>query len=265
LEKNTRAVNVSVPKDKAAGGAIRTGEYVDVLLTTRVWNPATERDEMRTAVIARACKVIMKRNNPWTVLATDPDDKPLNFTLQANLYRAALIEFAQTYGQLSLQPVVKPERNGTSWSDPTSKEYANEDQRIEEVARGELTIGDKDLVRIFQLPPPRPKAPPAKPQVVEHYAGVAPAGKTVFYLPASTTAPEDSQSPAPAPSTAPPAGGMGSATPRDSSANYNFRMPSATGVSSNSACPSCDEQKRKQKEEAEARQRASMPIVGGGN
>ena len=33
---------------------------------------------------------------------TDPDDKPMNFTLQANPYRAALIEYAQTHGQLSL-------------------------------------------------------------------------------------------------------------------------------------------------------------------
>lgn len=269
LEKNTRAVNVTVSKEDAAGGAIRLGEYVDVLLTTKVWNPVTEKEETRTAIIARACKVIMKRNNPWTVMAADPDDKPLNFTLQANAYRAALIKYAMNYGQLSLQPVIKPEKISTSFSDPNSKEYANEDQRVEEILRGELTIGDKDLVRIFQLPPPPAKVPPPQPTVVHHIAGVADAGKTVFYTPvtpaagstppATTTPPTDAQPKGPA--VPPPGGGgMGAAAPA-SDAGYAFRMPSATGKpDGKGGCATCDEQKKRQALEAK---RASMPVVGG--
>src|SRR5262245_40696212 len=36
LEPNTRAVNVSVSKDKSGGGVLRVGEHVDVLLTTEI-------------------------------------------------------------------------------------------------------------------------------------------------------------------------------------------------------------------------------------
>jgi Flp pilus assembly protein CpaB len=265
LEKGMRAVNVSVPKDDAAGGVIRRGEYVDVLLTTKVWNASTEQEEIRTAVIARGLKVIMKRNNLWTTLAADPDDKPLHFTLQANPYRAALIKYAQSYGQLSLQPVPAPEKTPSgSFSDPNSKEYANEDQRVEEILRGELTIGDKDLVRIFQLPPPAIKPPPPQPTIVHHISGVADAGKTVFYsqanqvnggasLPISNQPPAEPQPQGPVV----PAGGMGAAPP-SADGNYAFRMPSATGKSG-SNCPTCDEQKRKM---AEAARRAAMPTVG---
>ncbi len=36
LEPNTRAVNVEVIKQRAAGGTLRVGEYADVLLTTEI-------------------------------------------------------------------------------------------------------------------------------------------------------------------------------------------------------------------------------------
>ena len=49
LSKGTRAVNVSVPKQRAVGGAIRLGDYVDVLLTTKVWDTNKQREELKTA------------------------------------------------------------------------------------------------------------------------------------------------------------------------------------------------------------------------
>lgn len=256
LEKNTRAVNVSVTKDKSAGGAIRVGDYVDVFLTTKVWDNSKEREEIRTACIAHGCKVVMKRNTPWSVVIADPDDKPLHFTLQANLYRAALIDYAQSHGQISLQPVPKPEKTGTgSFSIPTSKEYANEDQRIEDIASGELSIGDKDLVRIFQLPPPSPKPLPPQPHFIEHYSGVSLTGKTVVYPslvggnqaqpPATPTTPATGGDNQPKSGGVQPAGGMSAAPGYDPSANYTFGAPSATG-SSEKKCASCEEKKKKQ-------------------
>jgi Flp pilus assembly protein CpaB len=241
LEPNTRAVNVSVSKEKAAGGAIRVGEYVDLLLTSKVTDGV--REETRTACIARTCKVIMKRNNPWTMMANDPDDKPVHFTLQANAYRAALIEYAQSRGQLSLMPVTPPTRISNSFSDSSSKEYASEDQRIEEVIRGERIIGDTDLMRIFRVNP----RSPARPVVIQHLSGVNEAGRTVFPAP-GTPAPGENSPSSDAPIvSAPlqPASGLGSVstTTGDDGSNYTFRLPSATG-DSGSGCKNCDEKKK---------------------
>jgi Flp pilus assembly protein CpaB len=249
LEPNTRAVNVSVPKDRAAGGIIRVGEHVDVLLTTEVGYG--NQKELRSACIARGCKVIMKRNNPWSVMAADPDDKPLHFTLQANLYRAALIEYSQQHGQVSLLPAPTPVRSAGTFSDPTSAEYATEDQRIEKVHQGVLHIGDKDLARIFNVVPPAPPAPKPvtpPPSVIQHLAGVKDAGYTViphggysYVVPPTQPPPAPSDTPAVQPAGGP--GGMGAANPGDQTqpAGYTFRLPSATG---NSGCKACDEKKK---------------------
>jgi Flp pilus assembly protein CpaB len=147
LDPNTRAVTVYVMKEHCAGGTIRVGEFVDVLLTTKI--NYDDKEELRTACIARACKVVMKRNTPWQVMAADPDDKPLPFTLQANPYRAALIQYAHTMGQISLQPVPAPPRSTGSFTDLSSPEYATEDKKVEEITQGTRLIGTEDLVRIF--------------------------------------------------------------------------------------------------------------------
>lgn len=260
LEPNTRAVNVSVPKDKACGGMIRVNEHVDVLLTSRIG--ANGREELRTACVARACKVVMKRNSPWTVMAADPDDKPVHFTLQANAYRAALIEYAQTHGQLSLLPVQAPARGGGSFSDPSSKEYASEDQRIDGINRGELAIGDADLARVFNITATAPTdAAPQNPvAVTRHLVGVREAGQTVFHLPSGSNSPSASAAPPESPPALAPSGTFGSPTPApqplrppgQSAApaaprsaatepvGLTFRLPSATGTN----CPTCDERKR---------------------
>ncbi len=195
----------------------------------------------------------MKRNNLWTQLQNDPDDKPMNFTLQANPYRAALIEYAQTHGQLSLQPAPAPVKTLGTFSDPTSSEYATEDQRVEKMRQGTLPIGDKDLARIFNLgpPPPKPYLPPAT--VIHHLAGVKDAGYTVIpqggaYHPATmpnggSGGVDKSAMP---PAAVQPAGGMGTAAPGGDTqpVGYNFKPPSATG---NNGCKTCEEEKERAK------------------
>lgn len=244
LEPNTQAVNVSVLKDKAAGGVLRVGEHVDVLLTTKVASGG--REDLRTATIARACKVVMKRNNPWAVMIADPDDKPLHFTLQANPYRAALIEFAQTHGQLTLLPVPTPARTsaGAVGTDPNSREFANEDTRVDKYRNGQ-PIGSEDLVRIFQVTPPPARQPAPPPFRVEHLSGVAPAGQTV--LPGQG-APATVPAAAPA-SPVQPAGGLSDAAAPagDQPEGFTFKLPSATG---DEGCKDCKEKQRKAAEDA---------------
>ena len=254
LERNTRAVNVAVLKGRTAGGTIRKGEYVDVLLTTEIGYG--DNQNCAPATIARGLKVIQKRNSPWNMLGTDPDDKPLNFTLQANPYRQALIEYAQTHGQLSLQPAPAPAVTPGAFADQTSTEYATEDDRVEKMRQGTLPIGDKDLLRIFNVPPPPPKPflPPST--VIHHLAGVKDAGYTVIpyggaYHPATTPnggvggVDRSKIQPAGGPQTP---GGMGSATPAGDAqpANYSFKPPSATG---NTGCKTCEEEKRRAEEQ----------------
>jgi Flp pilus assembly protein CpaB len=241
LEQNTRAINLSLSKDRAAGGALRVGEYVDVLLTSRVSDAGKE--DTRTACIARGCKIVMKRNNPWLMIANDPDDKPVHFTIQANLYRAALIEYAQTHGQLTLLPSPPPAQNSGSFSDPASKEYATEDQRIEEVSRGERTVGDVDLARIFKLNPPVAKAPPKPAKVIQHLSGVSDSGKTVFPSTDNVTTPISASDAVPTASAVQPASATEAASGEDKP-SYTFTLPSATGAQSGSGCKTCDEKKK---------------------
>ncbi len=173
-----RAAHVSVLKEKAAGGVIQVGEYVDVFLTAKICvdkdckNPIT-----RTAPIARGVKVVMKRGTLWQTFANDPDGKPINFTLEVNPYRAALIEYAQSVGQLALVPVQAPAKKGPPFAESTSREYADEDTRVERMNSGELTVGAPDLHRIFGLVP---AAPPVPPVAVVHIEGTRPVGATVF-------------------------------------------------------------------------------------
>jgi len=155
---------------------------VDVHLTTQIHlgdrSPVTQ-----TASLARNVRVIAKRNILWNVLQSLPDDKPVNFTLEINPYRAALLEFAKDKGTLSLVPVPALEHNklearsrdllgakggiaAASFSEPDSTEYKDEGARVEAFLRGDLSVGQSDLVRIFNLgTPPPPALPPSSVQI----------------------------------------------------------------------------------------------------
>jgi Flp pilus assembly protein CpaB len=154
------AVNVAVPKEHAAGGLIRNDDYVDVYLTTAIAGDKSAPVIYKTAPIAQNLCVIVKRDMLWPVLAAVPENKPLQFTLEANPYRAALIDYAKTKGQLTLVPTSKAPRAKNAklappatFTIPGSKEYLNEDQRVAAIIQGDRSVGDGDLERIFGLPP----------------------------------------------------------------------------------------------------------------
>lgn len=179
-----RAVNIEVPIERAAGGLIQKGEFVDVYLTTHV----SIADKPNTAItttapIARNLKVIVKRNMLWNALASVDPKKPIDYTLEANPYRAALIQYARTKGELSLVPTALPQDTTSqanravvspSQSDPASKEYNEEDKRIAEFISGERSVGDADLERIFNL------KPMVRPVQIEKYSGTHYAGTQTF-------------------------------------------------------------------------------------
>jgi Flp pilus assembly protein CpaB len=181
-----RAVNVSLPPEQVAGGLIQINERVDVFLTTRISvGTKLESSVTQTAPIARNLRVIAKRNILWVVAVPNPQNRPLDYTLEANPYRAALIEFCKNKGDLTLLPTSAPQEPAVqasravvspTQSDPTSKEYAEEDKRIAEFLNGEHPIGEADLVRIFGL---KPLLPPQLVQV-ERYTGVMYQGVQTF-------------------------------------------------------------------------------------
>jgi len=167
LPADYRAVNVAVSKQNSGGGVLRVGEIVDVLLTSQV-SVMGKGTELKTATIARGCKIIMKRDNIFTVLRNDPTDRPLEFTLQANTYRASLIEFCKYKGTISLQPAPGPGMMMTSMEDQV---------KITEMNQGNYAIGDKDLVPIFNITPNNPGTPPDQTRIL---MGNSPARLNVF-------------------------------------------------------------------------------------
>jgi Flp pilus assembly protein CpaB len=194
LLPNMRAVNIAVKKELCAGGLIQVGDWVDVHLTTVVGMGDGETSSTRTASLAHYVRVIAKRNILWPVLASLPDDQPVNFTVEANAYRSALIEFATSKGQLALIPVPATEQRQleerrqallktgnrdlpSAFSEPDSTEYRDEDTRVAAFVRGELTLGDSDLVRIFGITTP---PPPQMPTVVQMYNGIDHDSNVVF-------------------------------------------------------------------------------------
>jgi Flp pilus assembly protein CpaB len=186
LLPNMRAVNVSVQKDQSAGGLIQVGEWVDVYLTSTITQG--EKEITKTAPVAQSLRVIAKRNALWVVFAALPENKPVQFTLEANPYRAGLIEFSKTKGNLTLVPLsaaeqrVLEDRRGRllagnnprllpiSFAPATSTEANGEDGRVDAFNRGEYSIGSADLVRIFDLTTP---PPPRAQVVVEHFNGLS--------------------------------------------------------------------------------------------
>jgi Flp pilus assembly protein CpaB len=183
LAKGMRAVNVALPRDRAVGGLIVAGDRVDVLLTTKI-SYGGGPESSRSAFIARNLRVLLKRNSLWTVLAPTPEDRPLDFTLEANPYRAALIEFARDKGTISLLPSPAPKDMKISTSGPDEvapavegSEFRDDERRVDEFLRGDAVVGEADLERIFKVKPPPPPRPPI---VIAHFNGISDAGTTVF-------------------------------------------------------------------------------------
>jgi Flp pilus assembly protein CpaB len=167
LLPDMRAANLSLTKDQSAGGLIQVGEWVDVLLTSRIDGPGGH--STRTANLIPRVRVIAKRNSLWSVFAPLPERKPVEFTLEVNAYRAELLEFARTKGDLSLALLPASEQKKLEkrrdeaikqvafvptprhFMEPALSEAEDEDQRIVAVQKGELAVSEADLVRVFGL------------------------------------------------------------------------------------------------------------------
>lgn len=177
-----RAVNIVLPKERSAGGMVQVGEWVELYLTSTI-DGGHEGQVTKTAVIAPKVRVIAKRDTLWPVFAPLPKDKPVEYTLEVNPYRAALIEYARNMGHLSIVPLPQAEQKkldarrdeilnkaaaNPQATDVTLVQFeaigaqtaADEIKLVKEVESGELVVGDADLARIFDLKPP-PPAPPS--------------------------------------------------------------------------------------------------------
>ncbi len=236
LDPGMKSVNVLVQKDKAAGGVLRIGEYVDVMLTSDVsFKGDRLGDGLKTNCIARGCKVIMKRNSIWTSFGSDPDGKLLDFTLQANPYRASLIEFATNRGTLSLMPTSTPPTGSGSQSDLNSKEYSDEQGRVDAANRGEYSVSNADLIRIFGLVPPTPVVPPPPPKVTRNISGTEFVPSKVFSadgMPLGTAAPGST-----AENLAGAASANGSQPQSATQAGFSFSQPS--NLDGKAGCATC--------------------------
>jgi Flp pilus assembly protein CpaB len=245
LLPSMRAINLTLNKDEAAGGLIQAGDWVDVHLTSTIeWGG---KSTTRTASIARNLRVVAKRNILWKVLLPQPDDKPVYYTLEANPYRAALIEFARDKGRLSLVPVPAAEQrrlegqhrqalrggNGilpVAFADADSREYRDEDNRVAAFLRSELSVGESDLVRIFNLQTGPPPLAASKPVTVQMFVGVKHDRNVIFASGGERTEISDPARPstrsAPAAADASESGG---------GTSFEFSAPNSSG----SGCKRC--------------------------
>jgi Flp pilus assembly protein CpaB len=191
IDPNMRAVNLSLPKQQAGGGLIQVGERVDVYLTTQISQPGHPAEAaIETAPIARDLRVIVKRDMLWNALMPVPEDRPVKLTLEANPYRAALIEFSKTRGELTLVPTAagpqdkaggrRPAPAAVKAANLEGKEWEDEDKRVNDFLAGTSSVGDVDLERIFNL------APPPVRLKVERYDGVTAQTPREFEVPAET-------------------------------------------------------------------------------
>lgn len=155
LDPGMRTVSLVLPKERAGGGLLQVGERVDILMTSTVCSePQCGSPFAATASIARNLKIVVKRDNLWKVMAGVPEEKPVSFIIQANPYRAALIEYAKMKGVLTLVPAapgMMMKDKEPPMSDPDSREYRDEEKRVAQFMNNEQIVTDGDLERIFNL------------------------------------------------------------------------------------------------------------------
>lgn len=185
LTPGTRALGVSLPKLQSAGGLIQVGDWVDVYVTTDVSRTDSQLKSPHTGLVVRSAQVVAKRDTLYRIYSGLSDS--VQFTLSANPYRVALIEYARANGTLSLVPVSGDEKKkldtlrDAALKDPAkaialtvgnteSSEGKEELQRVHDYEAGSLGIGSGDMMRILALkpipvppPPPAPMIPPPQP------------------------------------------------------------------------------------------------------
>jgi Flp pilus assembly protein CpaB len=182
-----RATSLSLSKERSAGGLIQIGEWVDVLFTTKIERPGFST--VRTACVVPHVRVIAKRNTLWPVFAPLPDDKPVQYTLELNPYRAALLDYCLNKGQLTLAPLPASEQKKleaqrtaqleqlddaslVSFAPDSHPESEDESARVDAFNRGELVVSEGDLIRIFDVKQPSTPPPPLAVIQVERLSGL---------------------------------------------------------------------------------------------
>lgn len=195
LAPGTRAVDLAVPRELAAGGLIAVGDWVDVLVLTDVSRTDSAARVPQSGVLVQAAPVIAKRSSLFAVFSAQKDG-PIGHMVAVNPYRAALLDYARSVGTISLVPVSAAEKRrldtiktraatnpatasaaAIPFAEPGSPEFRDEVERIEKYNRGELAVGRADLARVLQLAPPAPKAPAVQ---IELFRGTARAGTASF-------------------------------------------------------------------------------------
>lgn len=260
-----RAVNMAIPKHHAAGGLINVGDWVDVQLMAAIESPAVPLPggaaaaggtTAQAAIITRAARVIAKRNSLWPVQTPLGPDCPVNFTLETNPYRAALIEFAKDKGTIVLLPVGDQDKkvlearrsdlmnqgaNGSgimaaSYNLADSNEYREEDKRVGSFLNGNYVISEGDLVRIFQLKyvPPTPPSPERR---MEKVIGISTAGYARGSQPSDFDGGLEGNAAAQARRAGPSAGGNGTYTVGGSPTSpFRFKPPEACTTCKTGKC-----------------------------
>lgn len=198
LLPDMRAINLVLPKDRSAGGLIQVGEWVDVFVTSNISGDGI--NETRTTVIAPKVRVIAKRDTLYTVFAPLPKDKPVEYTIEVNSYRAAMIEFARNKGTLSMSPLPANEQKKLEaqrkermvkavQGEPiidlvaATQEEKDEVQAAQAVDKGDVVITDEDYAKLFNLKTIKESDPPPPATVtIERYVGTRRAGEEVFTL-----------------------------------------------------------------------------------
>jgi Flp pilus assembly protein CpaB len=192
-----RAVDVVLPKDRSAGGLIQVGEWVDLYMTSIIQGREGGA-QTRTAAIAPRVRVIAKRDTLWPMFAPLPKDKPVEYTLEINSYRAALIEFARSKGVLSMTPLPANEqkkleaerneklarmKNGDAIVEgaPEGQENVEEQTMQGGDSGGDHVITEAALVKLFDLKEQPPEPPPAL-TYIEKFSGTHRVGQAVFTL-----------------------------------------------------------------------------------
>lgn len=160
LRQGMVGAHLTLPLDRVAGGTIQVNEPVNVILTAKMCAGLDcEYTQERSGCIARQCRVIMKRDNLYSELKVNPS--VISYELEANPYRAALIEYAARHGEITLQPVpiedkgswkgVLSYENGSTSLPPPPPVLPNENQKIKDVLEGKLTIGPEELAEALNL------------------------------------------------------------------------------------------------------------------
>jgi Flp pilus assembly protein CpaB len=235
LGKNMRALNLVIPRDRAAGGMITVGEWVDVLVTSTIESPGGT-PVTRTACVAPSVRVVAKRNTLWPVFAPLPEGKPLQFTLEVNPYRAALIDYVSTRGNLLLTPLGASDQKALEEKrlqlvlNDNNKANAgllldgpDDDEadaaRIAAIIKGELAVGEADMARLFSL---STTPPPASNITIERFTGIRALETAHFTANGSRTLPPGA--------VAAPAAAKGYVP------DYRFTVPGD--------CPTCNQNKK---------------------